>query len=384
MPRPTGLRPVLLALALLPLPLGACSSHGGTDAGAPVEDRSPVPAPAGHLGDIFLPTPGATWSKARGSLGQAALFLPQSFGALAATLVGLPVTLSAELDEAVPVIGAAARQGQRPPQVALGLHLKAGDRFVDMVTKGEGARFKSAVDPTTHVTLLTDKTSPESSRFALGVLGNYLLVAPRARRSLCPRALRGPHARPRAGADGRRGHRAPRGGARRPAPRPGARDAQPGRGRRRHARPAREPARHRASRCSATPRTRASPSTSTRRAPPRPPHRHAQARRRPASKLVADLAVGDVKPLLDLPDTTTLGLLWRESAAARAENAPKQADALVGLLGERRDAEDERRPSPPRSAPRPRRAATGRRSASRSTAPAPRRWCAPPSPTPTA
>ncbi len=53
----------------------------------------------------------------------------------------------------------------------------------------------------------------------------------------------------------------------------------------------------------------------------------------PASKVVANLAVGDVKPLLDLPDNTSLGLLWRESAAARAENAGKQADALARLLG---------------------------------------------------
>jgi hypothetical protein len=53
----------------------------------------------------------------------------------------------------------------------------------------------------------------------------------------------------------------------------------------------------------------------------------------PGSKLVADLPVGDVKPLLDLPDATTLGLLWRESTAARGENAVKQSGALARLLG---------------------------------------------------
>src|SRR5262249_20017053 len=40
----------------------------------------------------------------------------------------------------------------------------------------------------------------------------------------------------------------------------------------------------------------------------------------PGSKVVANLAVGDVKPLLDLPENTAIGLLWRESAAARSEN----------------------------------------------------------------
>jgi hypothetical protein len=53
----------------------------------------------------------------------------------------------------------------------------------------------------------------------------------------------------------------------------------------------------------------------------------------PGSKLVADLTVGDVKPLLDLPDTATLGLLWRESPAARGASAIRQADALSRLLG---------------------------------------------------
>ncbi len=99
MPRLAGLRPALLALALcLRSPLGACSSHGGgADAGATVAvDTAPVPAPSGHLGDLFLPAPGATWDKMRGVIGAPALFLPQGFGGLVATLVGMPITYAAE------------------------------------------------------------------------------------------------------------------------------------------------------------------------------------------------------------------------------------------------------------------------------------------------
>jgi len=333
MPRLSGLRPLVLAIALLPLPLGACSSHGGADGGAAVEAVTPLPAPAGHLGDLFFPAPGATWGKARGALGPAASFLPQSFGALAATLIGLPITLSAEIDEAVPLIGAGARQGPGPVQIAVGFHVKAGDRFIGMVTKGEGARFNATVDPATHVTLLTEKVAPESARFALGVLGNYLLVAARPAdlyslgpyvvRTLGPKpapaddltvdlpesALAGPLLEEvrtlRAQSEGAAATVVPL-GAMLDTATTLLGDASHGR---------------------LTFNLDASGATLHGRLAVTPKPGGAGA------KLVSDLLVGDLKPLLELPEATTLGLLWRESAAARAENAPKQADALSRLLG---------------------------------------------------
>ncbi len=332
MPRLPGLRAALLALALSPLPLGACSSHGA-DGGAAAEALTPLPAPAGHLGDVFLAAPGATWGKARGSLGQGAAFLPQSFGGVAATLVGLPITLSAEIDEAVPVIGSAARQGRGPVQIALGLHVKSGDRFLGMVTRGEGARFNATVDPATHVTLLTDKVAPESARFALGVLGNYLLVAARPADlyALGPYVVRtlGPAPAPKddlafelpeqalAGPllDEVRELRSQGEGASATlVPLATLLDtATTVLGDASHARLAWNLDAAAATlhgRLAVTPKAGGA-----------------------ASKLLADLVVGDVKPLLDLPDSTTFGLLWRESAASRAESAPRQADALARLLG---------------------------------------------------
>jgi hypothetical protein len=320
------------ALAAGPGTIG-CSSKGGADAGAPpVDVTSPVPAPAGHLGDLFVAAPGATWAKARGTIGQPALFLPQSFGALATTVIGLPVTLAAEMDEAVPLVGAIAREATGALQIVVAIHVKAGDRFVDQVTRGEGARFNATVDPTTHVTLLTDKVAPERAKVALGVLGNYLLVgakpadvyalgpyvartlgvAPPPKEDLVfempEKALAGPVVdqirQMRGSADGAAFTLVPIGGMLDTA----ATFAGDAKG----------------ARLTLTFDEAAVHGRVTATAKPGGP----------ASKLVADLAVGPVKPLLDLPDANaSLALIWRESAAARADNAPKQADALARLLG---------------------------------------------------
>jgi hypothetical protein len=331
------LRPALLALALLPLPLGACSSKssGGAGTSSSAEALAPVPAPAGLAGDLLLATPGATWTRARGALGGAAMILPQGFGSVVATLLGLPITLGAEIDDAVPAVGAVAR----PPtglQVALGVHVKAGDRLLDQLTRGESARFNALPDPTSHVTLLTDKVAPENARVALGILGNYLLVGrrpgdlyalgPYVVRTLGPRdpgaarddlaiempekALAGPILD-----EVRDLRQRTEGASAAIVPLPGMLDTGA---------TLLGDASH--GRFSLNIDAGASPTLQGRLVVTAKPGGA-------GSKLVADLAVGDIKPLLDLPDGTLLGLLWRESAATRAENAPKQAEALARFLG---------------------------------------------------
>ena len=184
------------------------------------------------------------------------------------------------------------------------------------------------MDPATHVTLLTDKIAPESAKLALGVLGNYLLVA----RSPADLYALGPYV--------------VRTVARAPAPKEDV--ALESRRRRSPA-----PCSTRCARCAARATTRPQRSSRSRRCSTRLPVFADSARARlvlsfeatvvrgrvtvmpkpgagPASKVAADLAVGDVKPLLDLPEGTSLALLWRESAAARVENAGKQAEALAG------------------------------------------------------
>lgn len=334
------LRPALLALALLAG--GACSSKGGPDAAATASvSLAPVPAPAGHLADLVIGAPGATWTKARQSLGGPAVFMPQSFGGLVTTMVGMPITLAAEFDDAVPVVGVAARQGKGPVAFTVAVHVKDGDRFLNQLTKGEGARYDATVDAPSRVAILVDKIadklSPSAARAALGVLGNYLLVAekPADLIALGPYAVRTLPARPppkeevvvdfseaslagpvaEALKEMREGGESAAalvsvggmldtlatllGDAQR------ARlaltlDAQVVR-----------------ARATITPK-----------------------RGGAGEKLVAELPVGDAKPLLDLPDGTTLGLLWRESRASRADSAPKQADSLAKLLGKEVSSED--------------------------------------------
>ena len=52
-----------------------------------------------------------------------------------------------------------------------------------------------------------------------------------------------------------------------------------------------------------------------------------------ATKAVDDMAVGDLAPLLDLPASALMGMLWREPAAVRAAAIPRQAEALGARLG---------------------------------------------------
>lgn len=339
MRRLTVLRPLVLALALLPL--GACNKSSGPDAGtaSTAEPLTPVPAPAGHLADLFVPQPGATWGKARSAVGGPAIFLPQSFGGMVTTLAGLPITMAAEIDESVPLVGAALRQGKGPLQVAVAVHVKAGDRFVDQLTRGEGARFDKTVDAPSRVTLLTDKINPGASAVALGVLGNYLIIAqkPADLTALGPYLVRTLPARampkeevvielPEAALAG-----------------PVLEGVRELRGRREGAVAALVPVGGMLDGlagllgdASAARVTLALDATVI--------HGRATITPKPGggagSKLVAELAVGDAKPLLDLPDATTLGVLWRESKAARGESAPKQAEALAKLLGKEVTAED--------------------------------------------
>jgi hypothetical protein len=332
---------VLLALAVLSLGgCGSCGSKSEKDAGADAADAlTPIPAPAGHVGDFFVANPGATWTKVRSTLGQPALFLPQSFGALATVLIGLPITLSAEVDEAVAVVGAAARHGRGPLQGAVAIHVKAGDRFVDQVTRGQGARFNATLDPATRITLLTDKIAPESQKVALGVLGNYLILA---QKTADLYAL-GPYVVRTLGAAA--------------APKEDVVVDVPERALAGSVREAVRALRDEVASAAVTvlPITGMLDTASELLGDSQGARFvvsfeadgvHGRGTLTPTvgggagSKVLADLAVGDARPILDLPDTTTAALLWREGATTRAENVPNQAEGLARLLGAEVTAEE--------------------------------------------
>ncbi|WP_437735140.1 hypothetical protein [Sorangium sp. So ce1335] len=327
------------AAALLAIVLGlsagapACKSPGApADAG--VAGLSPVPAPAGLIAEAFLPTPDATWARARALLGGPAALLPGSAGALAASLLGLPIAVASEIDGSVPVLGAAVEAApDRPrPRVVLGIHVKDGARLVDQLTRGDGARFRATPDAATSIALLEplQGTSPA----ALGVLGNYLLVAesagdltavgPYVARTMpqaqvpkedlaveIPRpAIEGPVLRAaRSAWDRARGpDGAPRATAVPLAPAVESALAMLGDLERARVTLVLDDSAH--LRVSGTPRAGGGP----------------------ASKASTDLAVGDVKPLLELPADTLAGIVVRDRAASRAENVPRLVDSLTGLV----------------------------------------------------
>ena len=364
-PFPSFLRRGLLlaALALAASPAG-CSKPDPQPAPVPLIDLSPVPAPAGLVAELFLPTPDATWAKARIAVGGPALFLPVNAGTLVANLLGMPVTAAQEIDGNVPVLGAVVDTGEGAPpdasaegagaarqraRAAIGIHVKDGDRLVNLLTRGEGARFDWRMDATTSITLIEPKGTvppgvatngsvgaeapssapapPARGRAVMGVLGNYLLIgsvledlttvgpyvartmpkAPVPKEDLAveiPRAaIDGPILGAALGFWGKVRELAI-------APTVESWFAILGDVERARVTVVLDEAAH--VRFTATPRAGSGA----------------------ASKAVSEAAVGDVKPLLELPGDALAGLLVRERPEARGEGVGQQVQGLVRLLGQ--------------------------------------------------
>ncbi|MFS8066945.1 MAG: hypothetical protein ACMG6S_11290 [Byssovorax sp.] len=348
--------PRLLRAALclvVPVFLGASVGLGGCSKPAPVEevsraveDLSPVPAPQGHLADLVVPAPDAAWTKARALVGGPAVFFPQSFGALAATMLKLPVVVAPEIDGAVPVLGAALKNGAAPVQAAVGIHVKAGGRFLDQLTKGPDARFTARLDEASRIMVLTTKSDTPGAvpQAAMGVLGNYLLVAPQEAallaagpyivRTLPSRPLPKEDAvleMPEAALSGPVLAEAQRTwtSTRQDLDKLGAPALLPVAGTvdmllgvladSKQARLALDlEATTVHARFTMTPKAGGGA----------------------ASQAISEMAVGDTTPLLDLPGSALLGMLWREPAAVRAAAIPKQAEAMAKLLGPAAKPED--------------------------------------------
>ena len=364
-PAPVRRRALLLLLAALALaagPSGCQSSEPKPVASEPAVDLSPIPAPAGLIAEAILPAPDATWAKARIAVGGPALFLPVNAGTLIANLLGLPAVVASDIDGNVPMLGAvidpengaipASGKGKErtPPRAAIGIHVKSGGRFVDQLTRVEGARFQARMDAGSSITLLEAKAaapagassaapeaapSAQAGRPALGVLGNYLLlgatvedlraVGPYLVRSLSrapapkedlavdvPRAaIDGPiltaakgvweQVRPSVAASGDAGAATVAGTAE-------SLLAVLGDLERARITVVLDEAAH--LRVEGTPREGGGA----------------------ASKAAAGAAVGDVAPLLEVPADAMAALLVRESAAGRQDDIARQVEAVVRLI----------------------------------------------------
>ncbi len=196
-------RGAALALTLAFAASLGCSENPPTpDAGAapPVVNLDPVPAPADLAAQIFVAAPQDTWKKVRATVGGPAMLLPSTPSGLVGTLIGLPVTAIGEIDENLPIFGAialtpAALQEKSltlsNSNVVLGIHVRSGGRLIDLLTRGEAPRFTNALDSATSIAHLTPKTG-SGGGISIGVLGNYLLVSnnPQALTALGPYVAR--------------------------------------------------------------------------------------------------------------------------------------------------------------------------------------------------
>ncbi len=167
----------LVSLAVLLAASQGCKQEQA----APLPEKTvvfdPLPAPTDLVANVYIPNPDVAWSKARVALGGPAKFLPATTGALAAMLFGLPLMVGSEIDGNIPMVGAILDgQDGGKSRVAIGLHLRSADKFINQVTKGENARHTARIDEKTKITLI-EPTGGGTGSAALGVLGNYLLAA---------------------------------------------------------------------------------------------------------------------------------------------------------------------------------------------------------------
>ena len=296
---------------------------------------SPVPAPAGLVAELFLPSPDGTWKEARALIGGPAAFLPATFGGLITSLLGLPIGVVSEIDEGIPAFGAVTSlPAEERPRAALGVHVKSGPRFIDQLTRGEAARFTARVDPATSITLLDSKGTVKGPA-VFGVLGNYLIigreaadltyVGPYVARSMptaqVPKedfaieipeaALSGPLTKL---LEERKVALLSLGASLSPA----------------------VPVDRILSRLAEiTPDLKHARVTIE--LDPAGAHLRLAAAPKegggPASKAIAEMTVGDTAPLRDLPEDTLIGLMDREASAARVSSAPSYAAALSRMVG---------------------------------------------------
>ena len=177
-PLPRPARVALFALATLAIP--ACSDSGPSGAASSGPAALPaLPPPPDLAIECVLPTPDASWEKARAQIGGAAAFLPKSAGGLVAVTLHFPIAVSEAIDGRSPAVCAATlAAGDAAPRFVTGVHLRWPDRLLDGLTKGADARFEVATDPATRIEILKAR-DPKDAVMAAGVSGNYLLLAAR-------------------------------------------------------------------------------------------------------------------------------------------------------------------------------------------------------------
>ncbi len=124
-----------------------------------------------------MPKPGELWVRLRALGGVATEGLPSSFELLAAVLLDLPALAASSLDASQPAYAALLAPAKASPTWVTALRLSDGREFVARLATGAEAEFTASASSVHGLTLLGKKRGTPR---AFGVLSNYLLVAERA------------------------------------------------------------------------------------------------------------------------------------------------------------------------------------------------------------
>jgi hypothetical protein len=142
---------------------------------APAPDLPAVPAPADLAADIFVPNPEAAFKNIRTRVAGPLTLLPATFPSMMVTVLGLTPQLLEQIDGKSPAFGVITDDGKRVV-VVMGVHVRNGPRTVQLLTEGADAKYTAKANGD-GVTLLEPKPTLTSRAAALGVAGNYLLSA---------------------------------------------------------------------------------------------------------------------------------------------------------------------------------------------------------------
>jgi hypothetical protein len=132
------------------------------------------------MAELWVSDPDRSWRKLRDQAGSRPALLPASFPMLAATVLELPHAVAGMFDANVPLLGALVTEPSGSAAWVLGLHVKSGRELAAALTSGADASYASRTDEASGVLLLEPKSKNNPTQPALGIVGNYLLVAERA------------------------------------------------------------------------------------------------------------------------------------------------------------------------------------------------------------
>lgn len=152
-----------------------CGDRNDDPAQTMKEVEAPLPAPAGLLADVVMPTPNASWGKLQRGIGGAVGILPASAGGMICAAAGLEPFLASEIDGAAPIYGAVAGD---PANASWVVALKLLDlrKARGVLVDGDTARYSSR--DAGGMTELVSKGQGRDPSVVVGLSPNgYLLLA---------------------------------------------------------------------------------------------------------------------------------------------------------------------------------------------------------------